>query len=289
MYLVITFLIILITFTQSFAEELKIGLLPEQNVFAQLERYKILGEYIQRKTGLKINFIILSRYGNIVLTFKSKGLDGAFFGSFTGALAIEQLGVEPIARPVNLDGTSTYHGYIFVRKDRGIKTVENMKDKTMVFVDKATTAGYIFPIAYLKEHGVYNIDNYFKEYYFSGSHDAAVYAVLEKNADIGCAKNTIFDMLAQRDRRVKDELVILAQSPVVPQNGLAVRKNIPNPLKEKLHDVLLKMDKDPEGADVLRKFGALRFIPTTKDDYKPVYEIANRAGINLLTYEYTNK
>ena len=48
-------------------------------------------------------------------------MDGSFFGSFTGAMAIEKLGVEPIARPVNLDGTSTYKGYIFVRKDSGIK------------------------------------------------------------------------------------------------------------------------------------------------------------------------
>ena len=33
----------------SYAEELTIGLIPEQNVFKQAERYKLLGEYIEKR------------------------------------------------------------------------------------------------------------------------------------------------------------------------------------------------------------------------------------------------
>jgi len=289
MHFIIIIFFLLLSCLSSHAEELKIGLIPEQNVFAQLKRYSILGDYIKKKSGLTINFIVLSRYGNLVSNFQKENLDGAFFGSYTGALAIEQLGIDPIVRPVNLDGTSTYRGYIFVRKDSGIKTVKEMKGKRVVFVEKATTAGYVFPIAYFKTHKVSDIDKYFKEYYFSGSHDAAVYAVLNRKADIGCAKNTIFDMLAQKDSRVRNELTILAQSPPVPQNGLGLRKNIPEPLKEKLYNLLINMDKDMEGRDILKKFGALRFIPTQRDDYRPVYQIAEDAGINIKSYRYINK
>jgi phosphonate transport system substrate-binding protein len=100
----------------SHAAELKIGLIPEQNVFKQMKRYKPLGEYLEKKIGTKIKFIILSRYGNIIENFNKLELDGAFWGSFTGALAIKKLGIDHIARPVNLDGTSSYRGYIFVHK-----------------------------------------------------------------------------------------------------------------------------------------------------------------------------
>ena len=137
-------------------------------------------------------------------------MDGAFFGSFTGAMAIQKLGVEPIVRPVNLDGSSTYHGYIFVRKDSGIKTVQDMKGKKMAFVEKATTAGYVFPVAYLKEQGVTNLKTFFSEYYFAGSHDAAIQAVLDKHADIGAAKHSIYDRLRASDPRIDKELLILA-------------------------------------------------------------------------------
>ncbi len=271
------------------AAELTIGLIPEQNVFKQTARYQPLGDYIARKTGLKVKFTILSRYGNIIDRFRAEGLDGAFFGSFTGALAIQKLGVEFLARPVNLDGSSTYWGYIFVRKDSGIRNSVDMRNKRLVFVDKATTAGYVFPVAYLKEHGVNDLKAYFKETYFAGSHDAAIYAVLDKKADIGAAKHSMYDRVARTDPRVKKELIILAESPKVPSNGLGVRKDLSPAVKKQLRDVLIGMDQDPDGKEVLKKFEAVQFIRTSQEDYTIVIEYARKAGIDLKTYEYINK
>ena len=273
----------------SHAEKLKIGLIPEQNVFKQLKRYKPLGEYIQNKTGIIIEFTMLPRYGNIIDSFNDKKLDGAFWGSFTGAMAIEKLGIQPIARPVNLDGTSSYRGYIFVHKYSIIDSVERMRNTVIAFVDKATTAGYIFPMAYLKDHGVNNIDTYFQEYYFTGSHDAAIYAVLNKEADIGCAKNTIFEMLARENPKVKDDLVILAKSPDVPSNALGLRKGISAEVKEKLKRSLLDMENNPEGLKVLKELAVIKFVETTEKDYSPVFVSVKKAGINLKTYNYINK
>jgi phosphonate transport system substrate-binding protein len=271
------------------ADELTIGLIPEQNVFRQMKRYEPIADYIRERTGVKIRFTILSRYGNIIESFTSEHMDGAFWGSFTSALAIQKLGIEPIARPLWLDGTSTYHGFVFVRKDSGIENVKGMKGKTIAFVERATTAGYVFPMAYLKEHGVRDLDAYFKEYYFAGSHDATIEAVLEREADIGCAKNTIFSLVAARDPRARKDLLILAESPTVPSNGLGMRKDLDPALKGKLRDVLLGMDSNPAGQRALEAFGAIRFIATTKDDYRPVFEIAERAGIDLKNYQYVNE
>ena len=177
-------------------QRLLIGLIPEMNIFEQKARFKLLGEYLSKQTGVTVQFTILSRYGNIIDSFITEKMDGAFFGSFTGALAIQKLGVIPLARPVNLDGTSTYQGYLFVRKDSGIKDAAGMKRKRMAFVDKATTAGYIFPLAWLREHGITDAGSYFSESFYTGSHDAAIMAVLERKADVGAAKNTIFDQMA---------------------------------------------------------------------------------------------
>lgn len=289
MRLIIIALFFIFLSSVSYAVELTIGLIPEQNVFRQMQRYKPMGEYIEKKTGIKVNFTILSRYGNIIESFKIEKMDGAFWGSFTGALAINQLDIEPIARPLWLDGTSTYHGYIFVKKNGSIKGVADMKRKTIAFVEKATTAGYVFPMAYFRENDIKNIDSYFKEYYFAGSHDATIHAVLNDEADIGCAKNTIYNIVAKNDPRVKEELVILAESPVVPSNGLAIRKDLNSEIKKKLIDVLIKMHGDKEGKETLRKFGAVKFIQTTREDYKPVFDIARKAGIDLKKYQYINK
>jgi phosphonate transport system substrate-binding protein len=266
-----------------------IGLIPELNIFKQKARFQLLGEYLSRRIGVPVTFTILSRYGNILESFQSDRMDGAFFGSFTGALAIQRLGVIPLARPVNLDGTSTYHGYLFVRKDSGIHDAAGMKGKRMAFVDRATTAGYLFPLAWLRERGIQSTDKWFTESWFTGSHDAAITAVLDKKADVGAAKHSVFDRVRAEDPRVDRELLILASSPPVPSNGLCVRTDLEPDLREALRRALLDLATEPEGAKVLQQFGALRFIETTAGDYAPVATMAKQAGIDLRTYRYRNE
>lgn len=276
------------SWAQSSQQKILIGILPEMNVFKQKQRFKLLGEYLSKKTGVSVEFTILSRYGNIVERFTTEKMDGAFFGSFTGALAIKKLGVVPLVRPVNLDGTSTYHGYLFVRKESGIKNVKDMKNKKMAFVDKATTAGYLFPLAYLKENGITDTDHFFSETLFTGSHDAAINAVLNRKADVGAAKHSVYDRERKHEPRVDRELIILAESPRVPSNGLCVRKDLPESLKNKLKSALLGLHTDPDGKDVLQQFGTLKFIETTAKDYQPVFEMAKKARIDITTYDYNN-
>jgi len=270
------------------APSLLIGLIPERNIFKQIERYEPVTGYLSRKMGIKIELKVLTRYGNIIDNFVSLGLDGAFFGSFTYALAHAKIGVEAVARPETPNGISTYHGLLFVRKDSGIKSAEDMAGKRFAFVDKATTAGYILPLAYFKEQGIKDYKAFLKETYFTGAHEDTIYDVLNNEADIGAAKNTVFFKLSAKDSRIKNELVILQRSPEVPENCLAVRKDLDDPVKHKLKQVLLSMHTDPDGIEVLRNFGAEKFIETTTDDYASVYQYAQEIGLNLETYDYLN-
>ena len=268
---------------------LTIGLIPERNIFTQLDRYEPVAAYLSKRIGADIKLKVLTRYGNIIDNFVSAGLDGAFFGSFSYVLAHVKLGVEPIARPEAADGTSTYYGMIMVRKDEGIKTAQDMKGKVFAFVDRATTAGYLLPLAYFKENGIDDYRKFLGETYFAGTHEAAIYDLLDKRADICAAKNTVFTRLAARDKRLTQELVVLARSPDVPENGLAIRKDFDGDIKSELKKALLTMDKDPEGVNVLRQFGAKRFIETTDGDYASVYKYVKQIGLNLSTYNYRNQ
>ena len=265
-----------------------IGLIPEQNIFKQMERYQPLADFLSKRVGMKVRLTVLPRYGNIIDNFVSTGMDGAFFGSYTYVLAHEKLGVEVLARPVGLNGTSTYHGLIFVRRDSGIKSIRQMKGKRFAFVDKGTTAGYLLPLAYFKEHGK-NYRTFLKESYFAGTHEDAILDVLNRKADVGAAKNTVFEKLGAADDRIYRELVVLERSPDVPENGLAVRKGLDDSLKEKLKRTLLTLGEDPEGVAVIKGFGALRFIETNNNDYRPVYRYTQEIGLSFATYDYMNE
>ena len=275
--------------TQESRPSLVLGLIPERNIFKQLDRYEPLATYLSEKIGADVKLKVLTRYGNLIDNFASAGLDGAFFGSFTYTLAHAKLGVEAIARPETVGGVSTYYGLIFVRKDSGIKSVQDMKGKCFVFVDRATTAGYLLPLAFFRAHRIENYKTFFKETYFSGTHEDAIYDVLNKKAEIGAAKNTVFARLAAADSRVKDELVILARSPEVPENGLAVRNDLDHAIRNKLQEALLNMQNESQGIQVLKDLGAMRFIETTDSDYANVYKYAKQIGLDLTTYQYQNE
>jgi len=231
---------------------------------------------------------MLSLYGNIIERIRNEEVDGAFLGSFTGALAMNQLNVVPLARPINTDGTSTYYGQIFVKKDSNITSVADMKGKSLALVEKATTAGYVFPLAWLKNQGVDDINTFFSHHFFTGSHDGAIDAVLNNKADVGAAKNTIYEQMRQSNPRIDEELVVLADSPRVPSNGLCVRKTLEEKYKAELKSLLLNLHQDPEGLGVLKQMGAKRFVETNREDYQPVLDMAIEAGIDVKKYNYYN-
>jgi phosphonate transport system substrate-binding protein len=266
-------------------KSLRIGIIPEQDIFSQKKRYQPLADYIGDKLGINVELVMMPRYGNIIENFTVLKLDGAFFGSFTAAIALKALQVVPIARPECKDGTSTYYGMIFVRKDSGIHNAADMQGKRFVFVDPSTTAGYLLPLHYFREQGIDNYHTWFSETYFAGTHEDTIYDVLNKKADIGAAKNTVFYRFAKEDKRLTTELEILATSPPVPENGLSMKFDSNKNYLAAIRACLLEMDKDPSGKKVLENFGARRFIKTVEADYQPVFKFAHHIGLDLAKYQ----
>lgn len=279
--------IIVIWPLRAFGEgEILVGLIPEENIFNQMERHRPLATYLSQKLGSSVRFTILSRYGDVMDRFMSRKMDGAFFGVFTGVLAIDRIDAEPIARPVNLDGSATVQSYIFVRNDSGIREAKDMKGKRITFVDRATVTGYLYALSYLRENGITNPEAFFKDISFTGSHGSTIYAVLDGRADIGTVKSKIFQKLVAKDPTIKEELTIIARSRELPDTTLFLRKDLPQSLRSRIKAVLLGMEKDSKGIEVLKKFEAQKFIEAKKEDFVAFYDIARNAGISVKTYKY---
>jgi len=257
--------------------ELLIGIEPEHNIFDQMRRYRYLAEYLTNQLGVKVKLTIMSRYGEVIKRFKTLKLDGAFLTSYTATLGIKELALEPIANPVNLKGETTSQGLIFVRKDSDIRSFSDMRDTNIVFVDPATLEGYLFPMAFLGQHGVKDINSFFHRYYFSGSHESAILGVLDGRADIGSAKSTVYDNMVNNDPSIGQELEVIAQSPRVPEVTLCITSEIEQDLRDKLRNILLQMDKTDNGLKVLKQFQAKGFVESKRADFVIIEQMAQSA------------
>jgi phosphonate transport system substrate-binding protein len=266
---------------------LRIGLVPDYNIFLQKKRYEPLAAHLADKMGVEIELKIFSSHGQVIRGLGDGKLEGAFLGSLAGALAISQLDAEPLVRLEDTDGASTYTGLIFTHKDSGLSGGAEMRGRKFVFVDKATMAGWLFPLQFFKDRGIENFCATFSEWYFTGTHEDAIYDVLQGRADIGSTKSTVLTRLAVGNRRITEELKIMATSPAVPEVALFVRGDLEPALKNKLKTLLLQLDRDPAGRQILKEFDSSRYIETLRADYQPVFQFAERLGVALDSYDYS--
>jgi len=291
--------------------DLTVGVLPEQGLLAQQERYGPLMEYLGQKLRLPLvpKLELLPSYAAAIEAFKNGRIDAAFVGSLPFALARAQAGIEPLVRPEK-DGVSTYRGLIVVRKDSGITDWRGLKGKSFAFVDKSTTAGYIFPLLYFRRHGITRPEDYLGSTVYTGSHDLVFTKVYRGELDAGAAKDLILTELARSSPNLAEELRVLDSSPPMPNNVFVLaskRKSAcfdchsmvppvsksgssnvprdPDELKRVLTQAFLSLPESPEGRQVLEALGADRFVETTLDDLQPVNQLLRDAGFDPRNYQ----
>lgn len=287
---------------------LVIGTIPERSVLKQEERYRPLVRYLYERLGSRVRIRLkhLPSYEQVVDEFMAGKVNAAFFGSLTYAMAQSRVGAIAIARPEK-DGVSQYRGLILTRKDSGIKSWEDLRGRSFAMIE-ATTAGEIFTKLYLKRHGVNSPEKFLGRIVYVGSHDDAILKVLNREVDAATAKDLIFYKLTQEIPRLKEEILILATGFPAPENALTIRKDTDikcynchaqqrnkrgaagyhkggwDNLETSLRQALLDLDKTEEGRAILEQFGADRFVKTTDEDYRELYESIRELGIDLSRY-----
>ena len=267
-----------------------IAILPEQNVFEQKKKYKPLTEFLSEKLDVNVKIKLLDSYGSIYDEIRNKTIDAAFFGSLNYVLTKAKTEIEPIARAVEKNGVSNYRGLIFTRKDKGITSdLMTWKNKKIALVHEVTTAGYIFPAWYLKKNGIQHFEQNFSKIVFYGSHDAAIMSVFKGDAEIGAAKDLIFEKLLSENPAMKDDLIILASSIKVPSNSLCVRSDLDDKFKQSLKKILLSLHTMQDGKHALEALNAVKFKETKDEEYDLLRKMTEEIGININTYSFREK
>jgi phosphonate transport system substrate-binding protein len=165
-------------------------------------------------------------------------------------------------------GLPDYHSVIFTRRSDGVKRVENLAGKTVVFEDAGSTSGYLLPKLYMLRRGLKlaersrftaNTLSTDVSYFFAFSRDKLVDAVLSKQADAGAFSN---DDLSTLDEKKKSAILVLAQTERLPRHLLSVRSDLDPAVVAKLEAILLSMHESDEGRRILQSAdGTTKFDP----------------------------
>ena len=256
------------------ADALRIGIVPERDIFAQRKRYRALADCLADELDRPVALVTFNTYDAILDSFAAKEVDAAFLGSMVSVLTMDRLGAKVVAKPEFPGPISTYRGVIFVRPDSPLEQVADLAGKSIAMV-KTTTAGNLFPILLMKEAGVLD-GRGDPRFVWVGTHDEVIMDVVEGRVDAGAAKNLRLDTFEAAHPELK--MRRLARSEDVPNNALLLRVDVATELGPQLSEVLLAMHEDPAGRRALAGFGATRFVPCGAWEYEAVYDMVERLG-----------
>lgn len=154
-------------------------------------------------------------------------------------------------------GEADYEGVIVVKKNSGIDTVDDLKGKVIAFDEPHSTSASVLPRMLLEEKKLKLVEMKSPGTvkpdavgYVYGTDGGAPNLLIAGRAD---AATTSAREIERLKPDVRESLKIIAKTRSVPRQIIAVRKDLDPKIVKALRDVLLAMDKDPEGKQVLKR------------------------------------
>ncbi|NJD77014.1 MAG: phosphate/phosphite/phosphonate ABC transporter substrate-binding protein [Candidatus Methanoperedens sp.] len=217
----------------------------------QLTEFQPLADYIALKlsddeTIYEGRVVVVKTVDNVTDLLKEKKIDLYIASPFTVYLVSKKSGAIIFLRGWR-DGVPQYHSLFVVRNDSSIRTLQDFLGKTIAFQTPESSSGYLLPRAHFLEKGL-NLSqsdgkNSVKYIFTEEEEENIVLWVIEGKADIAALSNLNFDKLVKSR---KDELKIIDRTIDVPRLVVSYRSDIDPSLLERIRQVLLDMDKDPQ-------------------------------------------
>jgi phosphonate transport system substrate-binding protein len=256
---------------------LRVSAIPDENPTELQRKFKPLGDYLAKATGLKVEFTPVTDYAASVEGLVNNKLDMVWFGGFTFVQAKVRSNGKVVPLVQRLEDASFRS--VFVTTDKNITKLEDLKGKTLSFGSESSTSGHLMPRAFLLAAKI-SPENDLKRIAFSGAHDATVAAVAGGKVDAGALNISVWEKLVAT-RKVDSTVVrVFYTTPPYYDYNWTVRSDMSPKLKKKITDAFLALDKNtPEGKEILELQKATRFIPTSPANYEKLESVARASGL----------
>ena len=261
-----------------FAQQVfKITAIPDESPTELARKAAPLVKYLEGKLGMKVEFTPVSDYAASVEALANKQVDMAWFGGFTFVQANVRSGGKAV--PLVQREEDEKFKSVFITSDPAIKTLADLKGKTVSFGSQSSTSGHLMPRSFLLGAKI-DPDTDFKRVAYSGAHDATIAAVAAGKVDGGALNISVWEKFVA-DKKVDPALVrVIYTTPAYFDYNWTVHADMPAAMKEKITKAFLDLNKTtPEGKEILELQRATRFVPTKLENYKGIEAAARSAGL----------
>ncbi|MGZ8288651.1 MAG: putative selenate ABC transporter substrate-binding protein [Telluria sp.] len=257
--------------------ELRVSAIPDEAPTELQRKFKPLGEYLSKATGLKVVFTPVTDYAASVEGLVNRKIDMVWFGGFTFVQAKVRSGgkVTPLVQRVEDEKFRS----VFITASKDINKLADLKGKTFSFGSESSTSGHLMPRSFLLAAKI-DPDKDMKRVAFSGAHDATVAAVAGGKVDAGALNISVWEKLVAEQKVDPAAVRVFYTTPGYFDYNWTVRSDMNPALKKKIADAFLALDAStPEGKEILELQRASKFIPTKAANYATIEKAARNAGL----------
>lgn len=255
-------------------KSLTVQFVPSQAANKLESRAKPLEKMLSKRLHIPVKVTMSTDYNTVVEAMKSKKVDVGFLPPDGYVLAHKQNAADVLLQAERYgvkqpDGRATknlvrsYRAEILVKKGSKIKSWKDLKGKSISVQNPTSSAGYIFPVAELKEKGL-DVTKESKLVTVTG-HDQAVLNVLNGDTDAAFVFEDARNTVKADNPKIMSQVVPIYFTKPIPNDTISVRPDMSKAFKKKLAKAFIAVGKSPEGKKVIESVYSHEGYDYTKD------------------------
>lgn len=249
-----------------------------------------IAAYLEAETGYHFKVAVPTSYAAVIEAIGGYQADIAWLPTFAYILANDKYDAQ-VRFMTKRNGLNKYRGQFVTRVDSGLKKLEDINGKIVSYTDAASTSGYIYPSAVLKQRG---IDP--KSVVFAGGHPQAILDVYSGKSDVACSYWSPPDSTGRpKDAREKlletypdvfDKITIIGFTDWIPNDTVTYRKGLPKEIDAKVTAALTKFASSSKGvATLMSLYDIDGLTPASDKDYQVVRDALKLTGMDPETLQ----
>jgi phosphonate transport system substrate-binding protein len=181
----------------------------------------------------------------------------------------------PVAAGPRYADRPVYFSDVVVRHDSSWSSFAALEGASWAFNEETSHSGYNVIRHRLAQMG--RDRAFYGNVVASGSHEASLRRLLDRDVDATAIDSTVLDLLHRRDASLASQIRVIETFGPSPSPPWVVAPTVPRALRAEIREALLAMSDDPGGRDVLRSGMVSRFAMVTDADSDPIRRMAREA------------
>ena len=259
-------------------KEINFGIISTESSQNLKSDWQPLLDDMAKKLGMKVNGFFASDYAGIIEGMRFNKVQVAWFGNKSAMEAVDRSSGEVFAQMVNADGTLGYYSHLIVHKDSPIKNLDDMlkQGKNLSFGngDPNSTSGFLVPGYYVFSQNKIDPKTFFKVSR-GANHESNALAVANKQVDVATNNSENLDKIKDKLPEKFNDIRVIWTSPLIPLDPLVIRKDMAEPLKNKVKEFFYNYGKgSQQEKDNLYKISKLSaFKLSTNSQLIPIRQL----------------